>query len=295
MYCIEAGKTTKKATTILGEARNVSSFLAFMQRNGATKLMGISQKMIVAYFTDENGCPNKSYSFKKQMTSVFKTCSPLYPECKFILSYLPKLKKRRRNIPYLTSDEITTIKSVLIDSASPLSLRDRAMGLLALETGLRCCDIAGLKLSSINWNKDLINITQQKTDCPQSIRLPTHCGNAIYDYIHIERPETDAPEIFIRAIPPFVRLESRSLTQTAALIAQAAGIRQNPGDRRGFHLYRYHLATALLENNIPAVAISKALGHTMPESIEPYLGGDFVHLKECALSIEDYAVDLEAV
>lgn len=295
MYCVEAGKTGKKETTIIGEARNASAFLAFMQKSGAKNLAEVNQQMVVAYFTDQNGYPNKSYSFKKQMTSVFKTCSPLYPECKCILSYLPKLKKRRKNIPYLTTDEIAAIKSVLIDPASPLSLRDKAIGLLALETGLRCCDIAGLTMSSINWDKDLISITQQKTDYPQQILLPTHCGNAIHDYIRNERPQTNASEIFIRKVLPYVRLESRSLTMVAMNIARAAGVRQNPGDRHGFHLYRYHVATALLENNTPDAVISKALGHTAPESIEAYLGGDFAHLKEYALSIEDYPVELEAI
>ena len=294
-YRFEASKTGKKETTIIGEARNVSSFLVFMQKNEAKDLGEINQKMVVACFTDENGYPNKSYSFKKQMSSVFKTCSLLYPECKDILSYLPKLKKRRKNIPYLATAEIAAIKSVLIEPTSPLSSRDRAIGLLALETGLRCCDIAALTFSSINWDKDLMNITQQKTEYPQKILLPTHCGNAIYDYIQNERPKTDVSEIFVRKVVPYVRLESRSLTQIAAIIAKAAGVRQNPGDRCGFHLYRYHLATALLENNIPDVVISKALGHTAPESIEAYLGGDFAHLKEYALSVEDYPVNLEAL
>lgn len=296
-YRTEAGKTSKKATTIQGESRNVSSFLAFMQKKGATSLAAVDQKMVIGYFTDENGYPNKSYSLKKQMTAVFKTCSLLYPngECERILSYLPKLKKRRKNIPHLTDTEAAAIKSALTDPDSPLTLRDRAIGLLALETGLRCCDIAGLTLSSINWERDLISITQQKTEYPLEIPLPTYCGNALDDYIHRERPETDANEIFIRANLPYVRLESRSLTRIAALVAQAAGVRQNPGDKRGFHLYRHRIATAMLGNNIQDAVISKALGHASPESLETYLGTDFVHLKECALSVEDYPVDLEVV
>ena len=296
-YSSVAGRTNKKATTIQGEARNVSSFLAFMQNEGATSLTTISHNMVISYFTDENGYPNKSYSLKKQMTSVFKTCSSLYPsgECERILSCLPKLKKRRKNIPYLTNVEVSMIKSTLTDSASSLSLRNKAIGLLALETGVRCCDIAGLNLSAIDWEKDLIRINQQKTDYPLELPLPTNCGNALHDYIKHERPETNATEVFIRARPPYTRLESRSLVWIAMMVARAANIRQNPGDKCGFHLYRHRLATALLENNVLDVIISKTLGHASPESIEGYLGADFVHLKECALSIEDYPVDLEVV
>ena len=71
---------------------------------------------------------------------------------------------------------------------------------------------------------------------------------------------------------------------------QLAGIRQEQGDRKGTHIFRHHLATSLLENGIPRPVISRTLGHTAPDSLEPYLRADFVHLKECAVSIEEFPV-----
>jgi len=296
-YREEAGKTGKKLTTIQGEARNFASFLAHMQSRGATDISKVTQSMVVSYFTGEDGYPNKSYSLRKQMVSAFKTCSPLYPqgECKRILLYLPKLKKRRRNVQYLTDAETAKIKDALLNPDSRLSLRDRAMGLLAFEIGLRCCDIAGLTLSAIDWENDLIKIVQQKTDQPLEIPLPTHSGNALYDYLANERPESATIEIFVRVRPPHIRLKGRSLVRIASKIMKEAGVRQNQGDKRGFHLFRHHIATALLGNDVPSAVISKTLGHDSPESIEVYLGADFVHLKECALSIEKFPVNLEAV
>jgi integrase len=160
---------------------------------------------------------------------------------------------------------------------------------------MRCCDIAALKFSSINWERELIMITQQKTDSTQELKLPTRCGNAIYEYVLNERPKTDTREIFVRSIPPYSGLQARTLTEIAENVARAANVRQNPGNRRGFHLYRHRLATSLLENDIPNVVISKMLGHNSPESLEIYLGADFTHLKECALSIEKFPVDLRGV
>lgn len=70
-----------------------------------------------------------------------------------------------------------------------------------------------------------------------------------------------------------------------------AGIRSNAGDRRGFHLFRHHLATLLLENGVQQPIISSTLGHQSPDSLNPYLSSDFLHLKECALSIDCFPVD----
>ena len=68
----------------------------------------------------------------------------------------------------------------------------------------------------------------------------------------------------------------------------SAGIRQDKGDRQGAHIFRHHLATSLLENEVAQPVISKLLGHTDPVSIQAYLSADMKHLRDCALSIEDY-------
>jgi len=296
-YCAEAKKTGKKDTTTHAAARNFSSFLRFVQNRGATSLDEITHEMEIAYFTNEAGDPNKSVSLRKQIACALQTCAPLYPnsECARVLLCLPQLRGRRKNIQYLTAAEISAIKDVLVSDASPLTFRDRAIGLLALETGLRGGDIAGLVFSAVDFNNDMIRLTQQKTGYPLEIPLPTHAGNAIYSYIHNERPNVDLPEIFIKQKSPYVGIGIHGLEHVCIKIMWTANVRQNAGDKKGLHLFRYRFATALLENDVPSAVISKSLGHACPESVEVYYGTDFVHLKETALSIEDFPVDLEAL
>jgi integrase len=76
----------------------------------------------------------------------------------------------------------------------------------------------------------------------------------------------------------------------AARIMDAAGIRKRPGDRRGLHLFRHRLATALLENDVPRPVVSETLGHGSPGSLDAYLSADLVHLRECAISVEPFPV-----
>ena len=53
------------------------------------------------------------------------------------------------------------------------------IGILAIYTGLRGCDIAGLTLDAIDWNRDFIYIRQQKTEIPLELPLTAIVGNAI--------------------------------------------------------------------------------------------------------------------
>ena len=76
---------------------------------------------------------------------------------------------------------------------------------------------------------------------------------------------------------------------------EKCGIRQEPGDRKGLHLLRHHLATELLANDVPIPTISRILGHSSPDSTQTYLRADFIHLKECSLSIQDFPIQLEVL
>lgn len=158
---------------------------------------------------------------------------------------------------------------------------------------MRVCDIVGLTFDSIDWSKNLIYIRQQKTDNPLELPLTAVVGNAIYDYLKSERPQSESKHIFVSQLKPYDRLNRNSLGRGAARLMKAAGIRQSKGDRKGFHLFRHHLATALLGNGVPQPVISRTLGHTSPNSLEPYLSADFPHLKECALSVESFPVPKE--
>jgi len=209
------------------------------------------------------------------------------------LAFLPALRETRKNIQYLTSEEFQKIKEALTDDENLLTLRDRAIGILVLYTGLRGCDIAGLTFDAIDWKRDIIYIRQQKTENPLELPLTAVVGNAIYDYLSSERPHTESKYIFISQRKPFYRLKNRSIGNVAVRIMKTAGIRQSKGDRKGFHIFRHHLATALLGNGVPQPVISRTLGHTSPDSLESYLRADFPHLKECAISIERFPVPKE--
>lgn len=271
----------------------VCSFLLDLQNKGINSFKSVTEESVLDVFSSD-GKICRSYNFKYTVEFAFKTCLSFYGDgiCSRMLSYLPALPHIKKNVQYLTKEEMWRVKSVL-EKDTTLSLQNKAICLLALYTGMRSSDICSLTFKSIDWDNDLIRIKQQKTNAALVLPLRAVVGNAIFDYITKERPKSFADTIFLTVNAPYRRLHSSNLNAICVSIMGKAGIRQNPGDRKGMHLFRHYLATSLLGYGVEQPIISSTLGHQSPSSLAPYLSADFTHLKECALNIERFPVRKE--
>lgn len=290
-YCKTEKERGKKLTTIHSEAMNAASFLYSLQKNGVESLNAVTEEAVLSFFLSDEGELIKSCSYKKNIRAVFKAgIAWKERECRKVLCFLPLLREIRRNIQYFTKEEVQEIRDSIDSPLSGLSKRDRAIGILLLHTGLRGCDIAALEMNSINWMTEKLWIIQQKTEIPLELPLMPIVGNAIYDYVTTERPDSDHRFLFLSETRPFTPMVSRSIGSIVTKILRVVGIRQEKGARKGTHIFRHYLASLLMGNGIAQPIISHTLGHTSPDSLEPYLRADFVHLKECALSIDKFPV-----
>lgn len=282
-----------KAHTISGNASAASCLFCFLQEKGMRELCRISEEDILAFFYDGESGSIKSSSYKKKIAAVLKAGIAQKEECRTLLAYLPAIRPKRKNIQFLTPEEAEAISVVLDDENSGLSLRNRAIGKLLFFTGMRPCDIAGMELGDIDWDADEIHIPQQKTDYPLDLPLTASIGNSIYDYLVKERPESPDRHLFLGENYPYYPFTAGAVYSHAGKIYKAASLRQNEGDRRGTHLFRYHVATSFLGKGIQRPVISQTLGHASPNSLDSYLHADIIHLKECALSVDVFPLSEE--
>ena len=170
----------------------------------------------------DDGTLQKSCSYKKNISAVFKAgLKWKEPQCRRILGFLPLLRETRKNIRYLTQDEVRLLRDAAENDG--FSARNKAILLLLLFTGLRGCDIAGLTFSSIDWEKERILVEQQKTSVPVEIPLSAVVGNAIYDYLAEERPDTGGLRLFLSETHPFSPLAAGSIGNIVAKACRLAG------------------------------------------------------------------------
>lgn len=284
-----------KYSTIHGVHKIGVSFFFAMQEKGRYSLSSIMEADVISHFRAKDGslrCGYGTAALLKRLLRCGMDCK--YDECKILLSYIPIFPKARKTIPYLKDDEVKELR-IFIDTSDSVSLRDKAICLTLLFTGLRRGDIANLKQNDIDWEHDTLCITQEKTGLPVSIPLIPALGNALYDYLSLERPESNDPHVFLSCT--YFHMSSpitgAAINSMLKKVFEAAGLRQNIGDRIYPHLFRHHMAIKMLGSNIPQPVISKTMGHASPSSIEKYLSSDIVHLKECSISIEAYPVAKE--
>jgi site-specific recombinase XerD len=196
-------------------------------------------------------------------------------------------------VPTITLEEERKLLAA-VDRTTLVGKRNYAMLLLALRTGLRSIDIINLKLGDIHWNRNTIEIVQEKTNALLVLPLLTDVGNAIADYILNGRPDSQQPYLFLRTQAPFRKLSGHSVCYgISRKIMKDAGIRQGQEDQKGFHCLRHSVAARLLSDETPLPVISSILGHQDKDSTKVYLSTDLEHLRVCALNLNGIEVNQE--
>ena len=233
----------------------------------------------------------RGLSYLRNIVAVLKgnINADTWTECKRIQESMPPIRKGRKNYPYMTEEESLQLQDGL-EKLGAISLRDKAIMSLLFYTGLRGVDISKMNLSDIDWRADRISLVQSKTGVPIVLPLRATVGNAIYDYIKNERVNEKDTDILFQNIHSLSKgLGARSVSKVAAQAMVKIGVRTTSG-QKGVRLFRHHLATHLLENNVQTRIISEILGHLSPLSLNPYIDADIKHLRECGLSIEKFPV-----
>jgi len=217
--------------------------------------------------------------------SGLKRFLSLYPAIEHLIMELPsRLPRERKIIEIYSEPEIKAINKILSDGE--LTKRDKAICSLLLETGLRAVDVCNIKLSDIDWMKDVIYIKQQKTGVVLNIPLQKSYGNAIVDYILNERPECNCKYLFVRELAPFTRLngEGSSIRVIVLKMQALAGI-SNTGRISGSRMTRHNAASSMLRSGVPMADISAVLGHTDPNVVSVYLSTDETTMASCTLPL----------
>ena len=282
-----------KPVTVKKNCRCFRSFLWHLQVRGCKNASDITEADSISFFRDKNGTVLRGYTAKRIISHALTLLEKNdFSECKRLSAFIPLIKYHHKNAQFLTDDEVTKILSSLKDKEGNLSLRNRAIGFLLIYTGMRASDISSLKLEDIDWHKGKIHCIQQKTGVPLHLPLLPVVGNAIYDYLDKERPQSSSDYLFLSSLSA-EGLAPSSIGSISYVIYKASCVRNAKGDRRGTHIFRHHLVTALLSNGTDQATISQTVGHSSPESLAPYLHADIENLRKCALDISQFPIRRE--
>ena len=287
-FCREGGYSARGTYTRLNRIKRM---LLFFDQHEVSDLKAVSAGDISAFF-------------KTQIELDSRTVAAMLTSCRVFFRHLyrkgftgddlaeklPAVKANRQfRLPRVWRQE--DVLSVLnsIDRGNPAGKRDYAILMLITRYGLRSADVKTLKLSSLRWDENLVEIVQNKTRTPLRLPLLRDVGWAIIDYLKNGRPPCECPEVFLTSTVPIrpFGVNSAGLNAILAKRVREAGVRI-PGELpKGLHALRHTLASVMLAKGVELPVISSVLGHASSEATGVYLHTDIEHLRECALDPEE--------
>ena len=283
-YLSELEARNLKPNTIDGYRRFTYYFVEYLENKGYQQISDIVCGDVVSFVA-------VICSEKYQVTSLGSHMSGLKiflgmnQHTKRFLCEIPQHLPKKRDILKVYSDEEYDRIIDRLSQSDEISFRNKAITLLALNTGLRAVDICAIRLGDIDWEHNYIHIVQQKTGRSHNIPLTEVVGNALVDYLLNERPQSDSDMVFLRARAPYAPLMSHTGIRGILFNVVNDSDIDAKGRIYGTRITRHSAASRMLRKGIPLPVISEMLGHGSKDSVMIYITTDDAKLAECTLPL----------
>lgn len=188
----------------------------------------------------------------------------------------------------LSTEEREKILSV-IDTSTAIGKRDYAIYSLASDCGLRCSDIALLKLTNIYWKEASIFVTQSKTGKPVKLPFSSRTGDALADYILNARQNTGLPYVFTKERFCDTPITPALMNRHLKAYAVSAGISITDNESISMHTFRRSLGTDLIDSGHTLELVAQILGHDGITTAQRYISYTNDALLDCALDLSIFS------
>ena len=164
------------------------------------------------------------------------------------------------------------------DRRRALGRRDYALILLVLRLGLRCGEVARLRLEDIDWRAGEI-VVRGKAARMDRLPLPVDVGAALAGYLQRGRPSSQRRELFLRANAPFSPIAAKTVSSTVRRACQRAGLAVV-----GAHRLRHTAACEMVAAGVPLTAVGQVLRHRSLQTTAIYARVDLEQLRRLAVA-----------
>jgi len=192
---------------------------------------------------------------------------------------LPKIN--RKQVTFLTYEEVTRILESIPGDNSPQSLRDTALIELLFSSGLRVSELVNLNRDHVNTERREFMV-RGKGQKDRPVFISERAANQIKTYLATRADSL--PALFLNysrnntasTSGDYRRLSPRSIQRIIHKYAQAAGITKHVSP----HTMRHSYATDLLMNGADIRSVQSMLGHSNISTTQVYTHVTDQHLRK---------------
>ena len=265
-----------KPATLKSKETTCRLFLDFLIKNGCTDISRlntgmVSQSLLTFSNRDRHAGIRQFLRFLAKSAVIETDLSGVVPRY-----------RRRKPLPTTyTPEEIIRVEAT-VDTSTDTGKRNLAIIRLATRMGFRSGDIARLKLTEINFSTGYINITQEKTELPISLQMPSDVSDALKAHIENDTRTLLDGYVFHCMVAPYGHI-TPSIIRYAVNNSFAAAKVDTAGKKHGPHVFRSSLASSMVNDGVPYEVVRRILGHSDPDVIKHYARADIENLRMCSI------------
>lgn len=247
----------------------------------------LSQRMI-HYMLDQNLTANTINGRIRTCQGFFKF---LWQDCMMETNLADGLKVIKANNEMLftfTEDQVRTVLEQP-DQTTFTGLRDYAMMLVLLETGMRVMELTNMKLPDIDFQNQSICIPMGKGRKPRIVPMQVTCIKTLLKYIQ-ERGSLPFVEVWITLNnKPLQKAAIEKIVRNHCKKAALQGVRGS------CHTFRHTMAKMYLLNGGDILTLQYILGHTTLDMTRRYIEffGNDLHLQHEKSSPIEFLMQLD--
>jgi site-specific recombinase XerD len=270
--------------TVKNYGRHIDRFVA--QRFGAGAVRGerLRARDVIAFVQQEAGRHGRGYILQvvTALRSFFRFLRYRGDITTDLAAAVPSVASwPKSDLPKHLPTEAVQAVLDSCDLTTTIGRRDYAILLLLARLGLRAGEVVTLQLEDIDWDNGQITVRSKKGAGWARLPLPCDVGSAISRYLRLDRPRCSCRNVFVRTVAPYQRLADQSVISSLTRRAlQRAGVESV---RKGAHLFRHSLATAMLRYGASLDEIGQVLRHKDADTTAIYAKVDLDALRRLAV------------
>ena len=183
----------------------------------------------------------------------------------FINLKIPKAPKKV--IPIFSEEQLRHLFGA-IDITSAIGYRDYTIILTLLDTGIRCSELTGLRLTDVNLESRLLKVWG-KGSKERLVPVGAKVQKALWKYLTRYRPEPATPryeQVFLtRDGRPLTKDRLEAIVEHYGKKVGITGVRVSP------HTFRHTMAVTFLRNGGDVFSLQRILGHSQLEVVRGYV------------------------
>jgi len=276
--------------TIYNKKNNITKFLNDLSQQGIKTIENMTADNIFKYMERQKHFSTTTTTTRSAILFALReflrylydkryTEQPLYDLFPVIFT-----NKYEKLPSYYHEGEVKRILAE-VDNDTIIGKRDYLILILAIQLGIRAGDIRALKLENINWDRNTLELIQQKTGNPIQLPLTENIRFALIDYLKNSRPKTDSSHVFIRHRAPNIPFAKNNVFYNVINKYLKTSKVKISGRKHGLHSMRHSMASSLLKNNTPYPVITGILGHENSDTTKNYLRINIEQLRSVSLAV----------